>query len=140
MSDEILLAKLGSIERAVQRIRQVTGGDPEAVEDIDIQEIVVFNLQRAIQSAIDLAARYLSEHRLGLPASLKEHFTLLRDAGVLDPQLTRNLEAMVGFRNIAVHQYQDLNPKVIQEILRHHLDDFEAFRRAILASEDRPRS
>lgn len=127
MTDDILLAKLGSIERSLQRIRQVTQGDPQRIDDIDVQDIVVLNLQRAIQAAIDLAAWVISERHLGLPDTLKAHFTLLREQGVISPELCRKLEAMVGFRNIAVHQYQQLDPDVIKDILRHHLTDLEAF-------------
>jgi uncharacterized protein YutE (UPF0331/DUF86 family) len=35
--------------------------------------------------------------------------------------------AMVGFRNIAVNDYQDLNPKVVQQIIENHLEDFLEF-------------
>ena len=104
MSDDVLLARLATIDRALQRVRDVTGGKPDAIDDIDVQDIVVLNLQRAIQAAIDLAAWYLAGRHLGLPDTLKAHFTLLADAGVIPRDLARRLEAMVGFRNVAVHQ------------------------------------
>ncbi len=127
MTDDVLLAKLANIQHALQRIRNVTGGDPDAIDDIDVQDIVVLNLQRAIQAAIDLASWYISRNRLGLPETLKAHFALLQNNGVIDPALGRNLEAMVGFRNIAVHEYQQLDPDIIKNILRNHLTDLETF-------------
>ena len=56
MTSDVALAKLATIERCLQRIATVTGGDPERVDEIDVEEIVVLNLQRAIQASIDLAA------------------------------------------------------------------------------------
>jgi uncharacterized protein YutE (UPF0331/DUF86 family) len=38
---------------------------------------------------------------------------------------------MIGFRNIAVHQYRALEPAIVEAILRRDLDDLLAFCRAI---------
>ena len=131
MSDDITLAKLAVIRRCLQRIQSKTGGDPETVDDIDIQDIVVLNLQRAIQATIDLAAHLITIHQWGLPASLKENFTLLAGQGVIDRALSRHLEAMVGFRNIAVHEYQALDIAILKRVLRERLEDFAAFESAV---------
>jgi uncharacterized protein YutE (UPF0331/DUF86 family) len=34
---------------------------------------------------------------------------------------------MVGFRNIAVHNYQELGIEVLQAVIEKHLDDFIRF-------------
>ena len=34
---------------------------------------------------------------------------------------------MVGFRNIAVHDYQNLNIEIVISIVQKHLEDFEGF-------------
>lgn len=131
MIDDIMLAKLAVIRRCLQRIQDKTGGDPGKVDDIDIQDIVVLNLQRAIQATVDLAARLIAIHQWGLPTSLKEHFTLLTAQGVIDHELSRRLEAMVGFRNIAVHEYRALDIAILKSILRERLKDFTAFESAV---------
>lgn len=41
---------------------------------------------------------------------------------------------MVGFRNIAVHDYRRLDLAIVRAIVRTHLDDFAAFARFALAS------
>lgn len=38
---DVALAKLASIERRLERIRSVTRGDPDTIDDIDVEEIVV---------------------------------------------------------------------------------------------------
>lgn len=52
----IIFAKVSSIQRCLKRIKDVTKGDPETLKDLDVEEIVILNLQRAIQSSVDLAA------------------------------------------------------------------------------------
>jgi uncharacterized protein YutE (UPF0331/DUF86 family) len=125
--NDVALAKLASIRRCVQRIRDVTGGDAGRVRDPDVQDIVVLNLQRAIQAAIDLAAHLLSEHTWGLPDSLKAHFTMLARERVIDADLCRRLEAMVGFRNIAVHDYEAIDLAILERIVAERLPDLETF-------------
>jgi len=130
MTDTVL-AKLAAIRRCVQRIHDVTGGDPARVHDIDVQDIVVLNLQRAIQAAIDLAAHVIAQHSWGLPDSLKAHFTILSRERVIDPELCTKLEAMVGFRNIAIHDYETLDVNILQRIVAERLVDLEAFAAAV---------
>lgn len=131
MTSDVALAKLGTIDRCVTRIRRITGGKPDAVDDLDIEEIVVLNLQRAIQAAIDLTAHLISGRGWGLPQSLKDHFRILADQHVVIPALATRLQAMVGFRNIAVHDYEQLDRAILKAILRDRLGDLEEFAAAI---------
>jgi uncharacterized protein YutE (UPF0331/DUF86 family) len=130
MSD-VALAKVATIRRCLQRIRTVTGGDAARVGDADVQDIVVLNLQRAIQAAIDLAAHLLSQRQWGLPDSLKAHFTILQRERVIDGDLGARLEAMVGFRNIAVHDYEAIDVRILERIVAERLGDLEAFADAV---------
>ena len=70
---------------------------------------------------------------MGLPQDSREAFTLLQQAGILDTTLAENLQRMVGFRNVAVRQYQDLNLDIVRAVLAHRVDDFRALCRVALA-------
>jgi len=129
---DVVLAKVAAIERCLKRIRETTGGDPASLKELDRQDIFVLNLQRAIQAAIDLAAHIVAAERLGLPETVRGNFTLLLDAGVISAELGRKMEAMVGFRNIAIHDYQALDLEIMKAILQKRLPDLEDFSAAIL--------
>ncbi|MFI5395417.1 MAG: DUF86 domain-containing protein [Candidatus Binatia bacterium] len=131
MTSDVALAKLASIAHCLHRIRTVTRNDPAAVRDIDIQDIVVLNLQRATQAAIDLAAHIIAAESWGLPSSLKEHFTILAREKVVDDELGKHLEGMVGFRNVAVHAYEAIDTDILEAIVAHHLNDIDAFCAAV---------
>jgi uncharacterized protein YutE (UPF0331/DUF86 family) len=135
MTSDVLLAKLGSIRRCIERIRTVTRGEPASVREIDVQEIVVLNLQRAVQSALDLAAHLIAERDWGLPDSLKQHFTILEQNGVLSAELGARLRSMTGFRNIAVHNYQALDGAILERIVADHLGDLEDFAASVARME-----
>ena len=131
MTTDVALAKLATIERGLERIRSVTHGDPESIDDLDVEEIVVLNLQRAIQATIDLTAHVIAGRRWGLPDSLRAHFRILVDQRILAPGLGVRLEGMVGFRNIAVHEYDRIDRAILKAIVGGHLPDLEEFSAAI---------
>jgi uncharacterized protein YutE (UPF0331/DUF86 family) len=136
--DDVVLQKVANVRACLRRIRDKTRLDPGSLQDIDVQDIVVLNLQRAVQSTIDLAAHVVASEGLGLPQTCRETFELLGRAGVTDPPLTRALGAMCGFRNVAIHDYAALDLAILQAILTLHLADLERFCARILARAGLP--
>lgn len=133
--DDVVLGKVETIERCVRRVREVHDGDPAAFRgDLTRQESVLLNLQRACEAAIDLAMHLVRVGRLGLPRASREAFDLLEAAGTLSTELARALRGMVGFRNVAVHDYRRLDLDVVESIVVRHLDDLLAFARIALAT------
>ncbi|HHN64178.1 MAG TPA: DUF86 domain-containing protein [Nitrospirae bacterium] len=99
---DVILAKVGNIQRCLRRIHETTLDDPESLEEFDKQDIFVLNLQRAIEATIDIASHIIASEGLGLATTIKENFKILRDAGIIDDSMMKKMQSMVGFRNIAV--------------------------------------
>jgi uncharacterized protein YutE (UPF0331/DUF86 family) len=74
----------------------------------------------------------IAEKKLGLPQSSREAFTLLETADILTSSLGQKMKAMVGFRDIAVHDYQEINLVILQKIVEIYLLDFMEFTKTIL--------
>jgi uncharacterized protein YutE (UPF0331/DUF86 family) len=129
---DVVLAKVAAIQKCLRRIKQVTGLSPERLDDLDVQDIFVLNLQRAIQSSIDLAAHIVAFEGLGMPDTVRGHFVLPENAKVITKALSQKMQSMVGFRNIAIHDYQNLDIEILKAILSKHLKDLEQFYTAIL--------
>jgi uncharacterized protein YutE (UPF0331/DUF86 family) len=129
---DIVLAKIGAIQKGIKRIESVTGLKADRLDDQDVQDIFVLNLQRAIQSAIDLSTHIIATEGLGLSDTVRGNFELLEKAKIIKKDLSRKMQAMVGFRNIAIHDYQSLNVDVLKSILKKHLRDLEEFYTIIL--------
>lgn len=125
---DVVLEKVKNIQNCLKRIQKKTKGNPASLLDMDVQDIFVLNLQRAVQSAIDLAAHVVSDEGLGLPSELKENFSLMEKAGIITQTLSEKLQKMVGFRNIAVHDYTEIDVDVLRAILeKGELKDLEDF-------------
>jgi uncharacterized protein YutE (UPF0331/DUF86 family) len=123
---ELLEKKLAFIETCVRELRQL--GRPERIEhDIREQRFIAYTLQIAIQAALDIASHIVSDRRLGEPRTNQELFVLLQQDHWLSPELTQTMHQMVGFRNIVVHGYQSVDPRIMRDIVEHRLNDLLAF-------------
>lgn len=128
MADDVVLNKAASIERCIARIREVYADDDRHLyEHYTTQDSILLNLQRACETAIDLAMHIVRKRRLGVPQESREAFDLLESAGIIDAPLASSLKRMVGFRNIAIHDYAKLNLDIVKHAITHRLDDFLAF-------------
>ena len=134
MADDVVLNKAAIIERCLRRIDEECRDTPDALSNQTVQDAIVLNLQRACEAAIDLAMHGVRVRRLGIPQDSREAFDLLCRQGLIDVEMTSRMKAMVGFRNIAVHQYQDLDLSILRSILEHRLGDFRAFVAVMLRS------
>ena len=127
MGSDVILNKIDTIERCINRIKEVYNDNPENLNDYTKQDSIVLNIQRACEASIDLAMHVISEKKLGVPQSSRDGFEVLNKNNLIDDKLTKNLKAMVGFRNIAVHDYKKIEVKIVQMIIERHLEDFKEF-------------
>ncbi len=136
--DDVLLNKAAIIERCLQRIAEEYQGHEDELEtNFTRQDAIVLNLQRACEAGIDAALHLVRRHRLGVPQSGREAFTLLERAGLLPADLAGEMKKMVGFRNIVVHAYQEISLPVLRAIVEKQLDDLRGFARWLIAAADR---
>ncbi|MGI6649767.1 MAG: type VII toxin-antitoxin system HepT family RNase toxin [Bacillota bacterium] len=131
---DVVLAKVAIIRRCLKRIEKVTEGDPAKLDTYDCQDIFVLNLQRAVQATIDLAVHLVAINELGMPSNIKDSFELLKRESIISSDLADRMKRMVGFRNIAVHDYQALDPEILKSILTTNLIDLVEFYEAVLRS------
>lgn len=131
--DEVLLGKAAIIERCLKRIAEdYVGHEAELETNFTRQDALVLNVQRACEATIDAAMHLVRIHRLGIPTESRQAFEMLIKTGRLDAELGRRLIAMVGFRNIAVHAYQDIDIGILRHILAEGVGDLAALARRIL--------
>lgn len=132
--NDIVLNKKETIERCVRQIRLYYSmpGEVPFEENYLKQDAIAINLQRACEQVIDLANYTIKKKKLGLPKASRESFRLLADNKIIPHQLSEGLERMVGFRNVLVHEYQDLDIKLMLDVVDNHLDEFIDFTNHIM--------
>lgn len=133
MADDVILNKAASIERCLRRIEEeYAGSEQHLVANQTKQDAIILNLQRACETAIDLAMYAVSRRKLGVPQDSRDAFTLLQTAGILPAELATRMQRMVGFRNVAIHEYTRLNMDIVHTIITKQLDDFRTFSSTIV--------
>ena len=134
MTQDILLSKLTNLARLLERLeprRQITA--EQLAVDLDQQDIVLLNLERAIQTCIDIALLLCTRQLRKAPIHGGEAFSLLADARLLEPSLADRLRKTVGFRNLAVHEYTRIDYNIVCAILQQGLEDIKVFSRTIVS-------
>ena len=138
MADDVLINKAATIERCVARAREEYARDPASfASDFTRQDAAILNIQRACEAALDMGQHLARRERLGIPQSARDVFALLAQSGWINPALADNLKRMVGFRNIAVHDYQSLQLPITIAIIETHLDEFLQYSQALLLQDAR---
>lgn len=138
MDPVVIEQKLESLRRCVSRIEEKCPDTAEVLaQDIDLQDIVSLNLSRAIQLCVDIGAHLVSTENVSPPATMGQTFDVLTDIGVINADLASRMKRAVGFRNIAVHNYEAINWAIVHKIATSQLDDFRVFVQAIMQKAER---
>lgn len=133
--DDVILNKTKSLEKCLLRVREEYQlADGRFGEDFSHQDAAILNLQRACELSIDLANYLIKKHDWGLPESSRDGFQILCEQKLLPQDLAEDLKKMVGFRNLAVHDYGSLSAEILENIINNKLDTFTRYIEILLKS------
>ena len=132
--NDVVLNKKVSIERCIAQARKYYTADSGQPFESDFlrQAAIAMNLQRACELAIDIANHVIKTKRLGLPQDSRESFGLLCRAGLISQEQMASLQAMVGFRNILVHEYMRIDLRILVDVIEHRMSELVDFAQAAL--------
>ncbi len=131
--DNVVLNKTAAIEKCIKRIHEeYLGFEDEFETNYTKQDSIILNLERACQATIDIASHLVKTSKLGIPQESRELFELLEANDVITEVLCKSLQSMVGFRNLSVHDYQELNLDIVRNIIENKLVDLTEFSKIAL--------
>lgn len=130
----VIEQKLESLRRAIRRVEDKCPDSIEAlVNNYDAQDILTLNLTRAVQLCVDIGIHLIGALDFPPPDTMGKTFDVLSQAGIISFDLASRLKKAVGFRNIAVHNYEAVNWAIVFAVSREHLQDFEEFAKAVVS-------
>jgi uncharacterized protein YutE (UPF0331/DUF86 family) len=133
MDRDIVIRKLDALTRCVSRIEEKRPSTLELlIADIDTQDILSINLERAVQVSVDIGAHILSDLSVPPPKTMGEVFAILSAQGVISSESDVALRRAVGFRNLSVHAYDQVDWERVFNIVHERLGDFREFAKAII--------
>lgn len=137
MDQQLIGQKLEALRRCLLRVKEKCPQDVAVLrKDQDIQDIVVLNLTRAVQLCVDIAAHLVAESDKVMPTTMGETFEILKQLNIIDAHTAKSLRKAVGFRNVAVHNYDEINWDIVYAICKQHLPDFKAFAKQVIVYTD----
>ena len=133
MDREVIEQKLESVRRCLQRIKEKCPPSADILaRDLDAQDILSLNLSRAVQLCVDIGAHIVAGKNVPPPATMGQTFDVLAELGIISEELALRMKNAVGFRNIAVHNYEAINWQIVHAIATRHVGDFTDFARSVL--------
>jgi uncharacterized protein YutE (UPF0331/DUF86 family) len=130
--NEVVQNKLHIIQRCLNRVKEEYSNNPSNLLNYTKQDAIILNIQRACQTSISLAMYIVSLKKWGLPKESREAFDLLYEYQLLDEHLWKKCRQMVGFRNLAIHEYEKLELDIIQNVVEYGMSDIRTFADTIL--------
>ena len=107
-------------------------GNPDNLKDYTKQDSIILNIQRLAEAAIDIAMHIVAKLDLGVPQNSRDAFQFLAENNLIEEKMAEKLKAMVGFRNIAVHEYQKLNLKIVEAVIESEIEEVKNFSQLII--------
>jgi len=131
---EVIRKRLGKLDEYLAILHRLRGYTfEEFVADPEHYGSAERFLQLAIEALIDLGNHVIADLRLGTVDWYSDIPRLLCEAGYINPETRENWIRMIGFRNVLVHDYLEVDRKLVYEVMQEHLEDFEALRRVFAA-------
>jgi uncharacterized protein YutE (UPF0331/DUF86 family) len=133
MDREVVAQKLEALRRCLARVREKCPKSADILaKDADLQDIISINITRAVQLCVDIGTHVIAGMSVSPPDTMGKTFDQLAEAGIIPPDVAEQLKKAVGFRNIAVHNYESINWAIVHSIASDRLVDFEEFAKAIV--------
>lgn len=86
-------------------------------------------LHLACESVLDMAQHVISDMGYRQPSDYKDSMEVLREEGILDEDLAERLKGWMGFRNILVHLYLEIDHGLTYDAISNELGDLEEFKK-----------
>ena len=134
---EVVDAKLRELSH---RLRRVAAKRPSSARTLasseDLQDILARNLSLAIQACIDIAYHLCAAQGI-VPETSGEAFAELARRGSIPRTLAQRMQRAVGFRNVLVHEYAEVDWKIVMQVAGSGTRDLAAFGKAVVAILER---
>jgi uncharacterized protein YutE (UPF0331/DUF86 family) len=129
---ERILIRIDHLRQYLQDLHSIVPATFETYRGVEKRRACERLLQLAIEAMTDVSGMLVAGLRLGLPAEDVDIFDKLRGAAVITPETATMLRRMRSFRNILVHEYTQVDNRIVYQMASERLQDFEEFIREVL--------
>lgn len=135
MAPEVVLRKLEQLRRLLQDLQPFASA---SLAEITAEHYKVERILELLATAgADLVQHLLAERGV-IAASYRDAFGQAATAGLIEPDLARQLERAAGMRNVLVHLYEAIDYEILRASIGEALRDFAALVAALQPLAEEP--
>jgi len=124
----IVNTRIARIRKLLSRLQIIISiNESDFEQDLDSQLITERSLQIIAQSMLDIGNHLIAHHGWGKPESYRQVMTILVQQNIIPQKYKTELEGLASLRNILVHDYLAIDPKILYQDLRRGMEAIKIF-------------
>lgn len=128
---EVIRKRLNSLDEYLEILRGLQKYSlDEFLSNPEIYGSAERFLQLAVETTTDMGNHIISTLGLGEVNWYSDIAALMEEKGYITVDLRERWIKMIGFRNILVHDYLEVDRKIVYNVLQNGVDDLEKLKRA----------
>lgn len=128
VDQEKLSSRLGALESYLAELRSFREvSREEFVREPALHHLAERYLHLACESVLDIAHHVIADQGYRQAASYRNAIEVLAAEGLIDEALSERLREWIGFRNVLVHLYLEIDHGRSYDAIREDLGDLEVF-------------
>lgn len=132
ISKSLVSKKLDFLNDQIRKIGNMSFNEEAFVENVDVHDVVVFRLQQAVETCIDIATHIIAGLDVPQKETAKDALIFLGEKGVISKELALKMGQAADFRNRVVHGYNDFDFRILFKDYKEDVDDLRKFGAEIL--------
>ncbi|MBI3558841.1 DUF86 domain-containing protein [Candidatus Gottesmanbacteria bacterium] len=132
INKDLLAKKLDFLNQHLSAIERMEFNEQKFVEDENIHDLIVFRLQQAVETAIDIGAHIIAEADFPRKETAKDIFLFLGEQKIIDKELSLHIGKAADFRNRVVHGYNNFDYSLLFQDYKENLRDLRNFGNQVL--------
>ena len=86
-------------------------------------------LHLSIEAILDMGNHIIADSDLGIVNWYSDIPAILEKSGYIDSHMEKEWLQMIGFRNTLIHDYVEIDRRIVYDVLQNHLKDLEKIKR-----------
>lgn len=100
---------------------------PSFQKDKKLRKAIEWSIVSAVELSINISRHIIGEKGFRIPESNREVFEILWENEIIDTTTLENMKKAVGYRNMAIHRYGDVDSNTTFLIMKKNYKDIENF-------------
>ena len=128
VDQEKLTSRLGALESYLAELRSFREiSREEFIREPTVHHLAERYVQLACESVLDIAHHVIADQGYRQATSYRSAVEILEEEELIDADLSKRLAKWMGFRNVLVHFYVDIDHGKSYDAIQQDLEDLERF-------------